>query len=58
LINCCPIEKQEVFWKEKVMAEAHKALNKTRRQNTNNAMKNLFLGTKDGSGTSIMSTAT
>ncbi len=42
-------EKQEFFWKEKKgMAEAHKALNK-RRQNTNNAIKKVFLLGKDGS---------
>ncbi len=43
----CPVDQQDVFWKERGMAEARKALNK-RRQNTNNAMKKLFLG-KDGS---------
>jgi hypothetical protein len=43
-----PVDQQEVFWKERGMAEARKALNKRRQQNTNNAMKILFLG-KDGS---------
>jgi hypothetical protein len=39
----CPIEKQELFWKTKGMAEARKALNRKRR-NTNNAMKREFVG--------------
>jgi hypothetical protein len=43
----CPAEEQERFWRDKEMPEARKALNK-RRQNTNNAMKKVFLG-KDGS---------
>jgi hypothetical protein len=43
----CPLDQQEICWKEKGMAEARKALNK-RRQNTSNAMKKVFLG-KDGS---------
>ncbi len=44
----CPVDQQEVFWKEREMAEARKALNK-RRQNTSNAMKKVFLGKEDGS---------
>jgi hypothetical protein len=47
LINC-PVDQQEVFWKERGMAEARRALNK-RRQNTSNAMKKVFLGKEGGS---------
>jgi hypothetical protein len=39
----CPIEKHELIWKAKGMAEARKALNR-KRQNTNNAMKREFVG--------------
>jgi hypothetical protein len=45
-------QEQEHFWRDKGMAEARKALNK-RRQNTNNAMKKVFLG-KDGSASVLV----